>query len=115
MISSTGRKETPVVELRRYQRAPIDVPVEVGARGSSSERIAGRARDVSLGGMFVESVRPFPFGAHVMIHFTLPGHKLPFALPGVVRWLRGSDGMGVQFGLIGARETHAITELTKGG
>jgi hypothetical protein len=29
-----------------------------------------------------------------------------------VRWTR-SDGMGVQFGLIGARETHAITELTR--
>ena len=33
-------------------------------------------------------------------------------IPGVVRWTR-PDGMGVQFGLLGARETHAITELTK--
>jgi PilZ domain len=112
MVSSTGRKESPVVELRRYQRAVIDVPVEFGARGSA-ERIAGRARDISLGGMFVESPTPFPFGADVMIHVTLPGQKTAFALPGVVRWLRGAEGMGVQFGLIGARETHAITELTK--
>ena len=41
-----------------------------------------------------------------------PAQKAPFALPGVVRWNR-DDGMGVQFGLIGARETHAITELTR--
>jgi hypothetical protein len=101
-----------VVELRRYQRAAIDVPVEVGAKGST-ERIAGRARDISLGGMFVESSTPFAFGADVTIYITLPGQKSAFALPGVVRWLRGSEGMGVQFGLIGARETHAITELTK--
>jgi uncharacterized protein (TIGR02266 family) len=112
MVSSTAPKETPVVELRRYQRAPVDVPVEFGARGST-ERIAGRAKDISLGGMFVETPTPLPFGASVTIHLTLPGHKSPFALPGVVRWLRGSEGMGVQFGLIGARETHAITELTK--
>ena len=101
-----------MVELRRYQRAAIDVPVEFGARGST-ERIAGRARDISLGGMFIESLTPLPFGAGLVIHVTLPGQKSAFALPGVVRWLRGSDGMGVQFGLIGARETHAITELTK--
>jgi hypothetical protein len=42
----------------------------------------------------------------------LPSQRAPFALPGVVRWNR-DGGMGVQFGLIGARETHAITELTR--
>jgi hypothetical protein len=46
------------------------------------------------------------------VHITLPGQKVAFALPCVVRWT-GADGMGVQFGLIGARETHAITEITR--
>ena len=36
-----------------------------------------------------------------------------FEANAVVRWSRSGDGMGLQFGLIGARETHAITELTK--
>ncbi len=31
-------------------------------------------------------------------------------LPGVVRWVR-DGGMGVQFGLLGALETHVITEI----
>jgi hypothetical protein len=101
-----------VVELRRYERATIDVPLEFAARGSAA-RLVGRARDVSLGGMFVESATPLPFGSDLVIHVVLPGQKQTFALPGVVRWLRGADGMGVQFGLIGARETHAITELTR--
>jgi len=48
----------------------------------------------------------------VVVYATLPGEKAPFAMPGVVRWCR-PDGMGVQFGNLGARETHAITELTK--
>jgi len=101
-----------VVELRRHQRAAIDVPVEFVAKGST-ERIAGQAKDISVGGMFVESATPLPFGAEVVVHVTLPGQRSPFALPGVVRWARGTEGMGVQFGLLGARETHAITELTK--
>ena len=101
-----------MVELRRHQRAPIDVAVEFVAKGST-ERTAGRAKDVSVGGMFVVTTTPLPFGADLVVHVTLPGQKSPFALPGVVRWSKNGEGMGVQFGLLGARETHSITELTK--
>jgi type IV pilus assembly protein PilZ len=101
-----------VVELRRYQRAPIDVPVEFAAKGSS-ERFAGRARDVSIGGMYVEAEAPLSFGVELVVYVKLPGQKAAFALPAVVRWARAGTGMGLQFGLLGARETHAITELTK--
>jgi uncharacterized protein (TIGR02266 family) len=101
-----------VAELRRHQRAAIDVPVEFVAKGSS-ERFAARSRDVSVGGMFVLTATPLPFGADLVLHVTLPGQKAAFALPGVVRWSKTGEGMGVQFGLLGARETHAITELTK--
>ncbi len=100
-----------MVELRRYQRAPIDVPVEFVVKGTET-RIRGQAKDVSLGGMFVETEHPAAFGAEVVVHVTLPGQRSPFAMPAVVRWAR-PGGMGVQFGLMGARETHAITELTK--
>ncbi|HEY1696307.1 MAG TPA: PilZ domain-containing protein [Polyangiaceae bacterium] len=100
-----------MVELRRYQRAPIDVSVEFVAKGAS-ERAKGQAKDISLGGMFIETATPPPFGADVVVHVTLPGQRTPFAMPAVVRWL-GGGGMGLQFGLVGARETHAITELTK--
>ena len=101
-----------MVELRRHQRAAIDVAVEFVAKGST-ERAPGHAKDVSVGGMFVVTATPLPFGADLVVHVTLPGQKGPFALPGVVRWSKTGEGMGVQFGMIGARETHAITELTK--
>ena len=100
-----------MVELRRHSRAALDVPVEFVGKGAA-ERFAGRATDISLGGMFIETDRPLPFSAEVIVHVTLPSQKAPCALPGVVRWNR-NGGMGVQFGLIGARETHAITELTR--
>jgi hypothetical protein len=101
-----------VPELRRHQRAPIDVPVEVVAKGST-ERSSGRSRDISVGGMFILTPTPLAFGADLVVHVTLPGEKSPFAMPGVVRWSKAGEGMGIQFGLLGARETHAITELTK--
>jgi len=100
------------VELRRYLRAPIDVPVELSAKGSST-RVPGRAKDISLGGMYVITDATLAFGAELVVHVTLPGQRAPFAMPAVVRWVRAGEGMGLQFGLVGARETHAITELTK--
>jgi type IV pilus assembly protein PilZ len=101
-----------VIELRRYQRAPLDVPVEFIAK-VGGERFTGRSKDISVGGMFVHAQQPLAFGTELVVHLQLPGQKAPFALPGVVRWSRTGEGMGIQFGLMGARETHAITELTR--
>jgi Tfp pilus assembly protein PilZ len=101
-----------VVELRRHPRASFDGPVEFAAKGSS-ERVAGQCRDISLGGMYVQTPRPLAFGTELVVHVTLPGHKAAVVLPAVVRWTRPGEGMGLQFGLTGARETHAITELTR--
>lgn len=100
-----------MLELRRYNRASLDTSVEFVGKGST-ERFPGRAKDISVGGMFIETDKPLPFGSDLVVHVTLPSQKAPFALPGVVRWAR-NGGMGVQFGLVGARETHAITELTR--
>ena len=106
-----------MIELRRYQRAPLDVPVEFLPRDPAlveprEQRQTGRSKDISVGGMFVITPNPLPFGTELVVYIRLPGHRNEFALPGVVRWSRAGDGMGVQFGLMGARETHAITELS---
>lgn len=100
------------MELRRYNRAPLDCALEFVPKGGK-QPVKGRSKDISLGGMFVLTEAPLAFGVELVIHITLPGQKSAFALPAVVRWSRTGEGMGVQFGLLGARETHAITELTK--
>jgi hypothetical protein len=110
LISAIAERRT-VLELRRHNRATLDVPVEFVAKGSN-ERIVGHARDISVGGMFIVTATPLPFSAEIVVHIVLPSQKAPFSLPGVVRWTR-EDGMGIQFGLIGARATHAITQLTR--
>lgn len=74
--------------------------------------VSGFSKDISVGGMFIEaSVQP-GFGTQVTIVLRLPNTKADARLPGVVRWLK-PGGFGVQFGLLGARETHAISELLK--
>jgi type IV pilus assembly protein PilZ len=99
------------VDLRRFQRTPIDEDVTFAPAGADAAKGAhGRARDISLGGMFIETKAPLPFGANLSVVIRLSGETL--VLPAVSRWARDS-GMGVQFGLLGARETHLITELSR--
>jgi len=100
-----------LVELRRFVRTPLDAPVSFSPKGSANV-YGGRAKDVSVGGMFVETKNPVPFGGEVVIHLRLPQAREELTLPGVVRWVR-DGGMGVQFGNLGAKETHEITEVVR--
>ena len=98
-----------MIEQRRYARAPINSPASFSLKGKTGKG-AGLAKDISVGGMFIETTAPAAFGAEVIVHVDLPGANDPVDLPGVVRWVR-DGGMGVQFGLLGAKETHIITEI----
>ncbi len=102
-----------MIELRRFIRTPVDVPASLTAKGAS-QPIVGRARDISVGGMFIETTNAVPFGTEVAVRVRLPRSKEELALPGVVRWVR-TEGMGIQFGLLGAKETHEITEIARHG
>ena len=97
-------------EKRQHQRAQVtlDVTLEL----PSGESLAAKSTDLSLGGMFIESSEaPPPFGTSVVVGCTLP--RLGAArLPAVVRWTK-PGGFGVQFGLLGARETHGIGQLVR--
>jgi len=109
--SGTRRWYHHHVELRRFTRAPLDQPAEFKLK-SADHRFGGRAKDISVGGMFIETDVTPAFGAEVVVFVTLPSDPKELRLPGVVRWTRPT-GMGVQFGLLGARETYAITEIVK--
>jgi hypothetical protein len=78
----------------------------------NGEAFKGRALDISVGGMFIESSTKPAFGTNITVELLIPGSKEKSALPGVVRW-NHENGFGVQFGLLGARDTHAITLLLR--
>jgi hypothetical protein len=97
-----------VQEKRVHPR--VQVELDVSCEIKDREAIAGIAKDVSLGGMFIEAAETPAFGTQLTILARLSG--MDAKLPGVVRWAK-PGGFGVQFGLLGARETHAIALMLK--
>lgn len=73
-----------------------------------------QSRDLSIGGMFVvlpEGTASPVMGMNVLMTFPVPPSG-ELKAPGVVRWL-SADGFGVQFGLLGVRETNTIGRITR--
>ena len=97
-------------EKRVHPRVNVDTPVSCQPREGAP--LLGMAKDISIGGMFIEATGTLPFGTEVTIVGRFPGMKAELRLPGIVRWAKPT-GFGVQFGSLGARETHAISELLK--
>jgi PilZ domain len=111
--------ELVVQDKRVHPRVTVDTAVSCEVRGGASLEsgappapFAGMAKDISIGGMFVESTEILPFGTEITIVGRFPGAKADLKLPAIVRWAKPT-GFGVQFGSLGARETHAISELLR--
>ena len=96
-------------DKRSHPRVPIG-DVQLQPKGGAPFQAKGK--DVSAGGMFLESAESPAFGTELTIAGLLPGAKKELRLPAVVRWVK-PGGFGVQFGLLGALETHVLSELMK--
>lgn len=99
----------PVVEKRKHHRVVVDLPVTCTV--GTGEPFAGVAKDISLGGMFVETESALSFGTSLTISLSGVADR-EIRIPAIVRW-RKPQGFGVQFGLVGAYETFVITEIGK--
>src|SRR4051812_15039047 len=62
-------------------------------------------RDLSLGGVFVETDATLPFGALVELSFRVDTLAEPILIAGKVRWGEPGVGVGIQFD--GLRARHA--------
>jgi Tfp pilus assembly protein PilZ len=95
-----------VAENRQHPRKPIQLPV--GFQIGGGDIVEAWCTDISLGGMYVETDTPAAYGAQLVVYIELPGMKEDAALGATVRWVKKGQGMGLQFGMMGARETHGI-------
>ena len=96
-------------EKRAQSRSVIRIAVTCTTEGGAI--VTGASRDISTGGMYVETSDIPAFGTKIGLQLDAPGlHSM--VLPGIVRWTK-ADGFGVQFQLLGARETHALAELVR--
>ncbi len=101
-----------VQEKRRHRRVPLVVAVSCTSTEREGFSCEVTSRDISLGGMYLVSSSVPEFGSKLQVSFTLPGAAAPLHLPAIARWF-SRDGFGVQFELLGAKETHAITRYTQ--
>jgi PilZ domain-containing protein len=96
-----------VSEQRKYHRIPVHFQVTcIEADGVSFE---GQAKDISVGGMFVECEKALAFGTQVTLVLAGVATR-PLHLPAIVRWSE-ARGFGVQFGSLGGYATHVIVDL----
>src|SRR5205814_4914190 len=65
--------EARVHDKRAHTRIPLSADVACEVSGGAT--IMGRARDISIGGMFIESETSVSFGTQVSIVLRLPGAK----------------------------------------
>jgi hypothetical protein len=97
-------------EKRSHPRVPIEATFSCEPAGGAA--FQAKCKDLSVGGMYLEASSSPVFGTELTIVGRLPGAKKDLRLPAVVRWVK-PGGFGVQFGLLGAVETHVLSELMK--
>lgn len=95
-------------EKRQHVRKPVDLPAVLSILGDDLAAL-GRCRDMSIGGVFVETDARPAFGTKVKLTISFPGVAKAIDLDAIVRW-HGPDGVGLQFEPMGALETHAIAQ-----
>ncbi len=80
-------------ERRRYRRLSARWVTRIDALPGRADPV----RNVSLGGVFVETPSPFEIGREVEFEIQVPGYADRVRVRGVVRWLEEGKGMGIEF------------------
>ncbi len=94
---------------RRYDRR---VAIDFSHEGSS---FSGHTRNISLGGVFIETEQTLPFGARLGLKFRVPTQSEVIEVEGQVRWLEMEEGrlrgIGVRFEGLRARDVWALNKF----
>lgn len=94
---------------RRYERR---VPIDFVHEGTA---YSAHTRNISLGGVFIETDLSLPFGARLSLKFRVPTQVEVVDVEGQVRWLEMEDGrlrgIGVRFEGLRARDVWALNKF----
>jgi uncharacterized protein (TIGR02266 family) len=94
---------------RRYERR---VSIDILYEGNSFD---GQTRNISLGGVFIDTEHTLPFGARIKLRFKVPTQVEPVEVEGQVRWLELEEGrlrgIGVRFEGLRARDVWALNKF----
>jgi len=104
------------IENRRHPRLEIVLKVEYD---SPQDFLADYTANVSGGGLFIATTRPFQVGEKLSFDISFPGLLDPIHCYGEVRWIRGTEkasdnepaGIGVAFIYESAEQEQKIRQL----
>lgn len=95
---------------RQFTRAPLVTQVE-----HEGGRLIGFSRDISVGGMFIETNEPVAVGTYLKLRFNLDDNGPIILVGAVVRYAAGKVGMGARFlDLSTADQKRVDVYVTKG-
>jgi hypothetical protein len=90
---------------RRQTR--YDRKIEVNVALGGGEGKVAFSRNISLGGIYLESADRPALGSRAQLKFRIPTQKDAIEVGGTVRWV-DSAGFGVQFDGLRARDVYAL-------
>lgn len=100
---------SPAQNKRKHNRFQYSTDIKIFLGDNRSQD--GALINLSLGGAFIETTPPLPFGARVKLQVTLPGVPNACDIPCIVRWARSGRGAGLQFEQLRAIEVWALSKL----
>jgi hypothetical protein len=98
-----------VAEHRRQTRHEVSIPAKLIIDGTPNDCTM---LNLSLGGTLVRANAKYAMGQRVQITFHVPTMGDPIEVGGTVRW-SNTDGIGVQFDGLRARDVWALNEYFK--
>jgi hypothetical protein len=93
------------IERRKYRRAVIITEVEIVAGG---EKLLAPTRDISIGGLFLQSTTVPPADTQVRVQFHLEPGKPPVEALARIAYIVPGRGAGVEFTELSAENLSRI-------
>ena len=110
---------TALSSQRKSARYAVDLDIQVVYDGQT---LMGKAENMSIGGMFMNTTAALPFGARLALKFAIPTLKEPIQANGQIRWIDNhastskedgepSIGVGIQFDGLRAKHVWALNKF----
>lgn len=106
-------------DKRKFRRISTNWIARIRTRAATEStrvRLEEKIKNVSMGGVFIETRMPFPQGSVVEFEFQLPGRKDVYMAEGLVKWSNDGRyvgqplGMGIEFLSISSKLVEAISD-----
>ncbi|HIJ79740.1 MAG: PilZ domain-containing protein [Desulfobulbaceae bacterium] len=97
-------------EKRRQPRKAFIMEVQYEITGKTCRDFI---LDISEGGLFMETTKPFIVGQEIIFHLEPDDQKEPTSINGIIAW-QGKHGFGVKFTKLNDHQRQTITNLIAG-